>query len=91
VIVQLGEAATREAYTYVSARRCAGDVAPADWYLARIVAGAREHGLPEAWGRSLDSAHGARGEIRDAGDRVCTEASSRWRRLRTRAPRTDTD
>lgn len=205
VIVQLGEAATREAYTYVSERRCEGDVAPADWYLALIVAGAREHGLPDAWLRSLEAARGAReeivfddpdnvcfgcstnnprglglrferagpdavetryvaaddlcgrrgvvhggvqatlldeamgfaahaalgevdvatvelslhyrrptptgeplriraqlvrsedrdvwlrGEIRDAGDRVCTEASSRWRRLRTRAPRADTD
>jgi gamma-glutamylcyclotransferase (GGCT)/AIG2-like uncharacterized protein YtfP len=35
--------------TYVEA-----DLAPADWYRALVVAGAREHGLPASWIRVLE-------------------------------------
>lgn len=77
VVVQLGDAELREAYTYVSQRLCEGDVAPADWYLALVVAGAREHGLPDAWVRSIESARGVREEIVfDDPDNVCFGCST---------------
>lgn len=41
-------AETRKAFTYLSTRLADGEP-PADWYLGLILAGAREHGLPEAW------------------------------------------
>lgn len=63
VSVRLGEAAEHTAYTYVSERVCEPGVLPADWYLGLVVAGAREHGLPEAWIGSVEAARGARETI----------------------------
>jgi len=44
----------RRAHTYVSDRRSDGE-GPASWYLALVVAGAREHALPEAWIASIEA------------------------------------
>jgi uncharacterized protein (TIGR00369 family) len=43
----------RRAHTYVSERLVDGE-APAPWYLALVVSGAREHALPPAWIASLE-------------------------------------
>lgn len=68
VTLRLGESTTREAHTYISQNRCEPDVVPADWYIDLILAGAREHALPEAWIRQLEAARSTRqvgfGELR---------------------------
>ena len=46
--VDLATGDRREATTYVAAARSAAG-AMADWYLAHLVRGAREHGLPPIW------------------------------------------
>jgi uncharacterized protein (TIGR00369 family) len=77
VVVRLGDGAPREAYTYVSQRLCEPDVVPADWYLALVVAGAREHALPEDWVRSIEAARGARETIGvDDPDNACFGCSA---------------
>ena len=43
-----------EAWTYVS-ERVTDDPVPFRWYKQLIVAGAREHGLPEAWVATLEA------------------------------------
>lgn len=78
VRVRLGDAGEHEAYTYVSERICEPDVVPADWYLGLVVAGAREHGLPDDWVRSVEAARGARETIAfDEPDNVCFGCSTR--------------
>lgn len=47
------------AHSYVSEQRTVG-AAPAGWYVAWMVVGAREHGLPDAWIASLEAAARAR-------------------------------
>ncbi len=46
--VQLADGTTIQAVTYVS-RKLTSEAVPYDWYKALLVAGAREHGLPDAY------------------------------------------
>jgi len=57
--------ATRRAHTYASSLR-SDDDAPAAWYLGLVVAGAREHALPDEWIATLEAA--ARPDPDETGD-----------------------
>lgn len=77
VVVRVGDHTTRAAYTYLSQRLCDPDVAAADWYLGLVLAGAREHGLPEAWIRAIEAARGVREPIVfDDPDNLCFGCSA---------------
>lgn len=58
---------SRRAHTYASDRLLEGE-APASWYVALVLAGAREHALPEPWIAMLATLADDRAE--DDGDRM---------------------